>query len=758
MGSEINIMMYVFTVAYGFFAGLCCLSFLYVLGSLCFPRICFERTDFTFFPFVYGAALFCLICNAAVMLFSVPLSKVFLILPLLMVIASLFRFRDSAFLQMFLKQKLPLLHYLIAYTVFYILACIFFPTPLSADYLPIITHGNNDIFGYITQARYLLHMDFQNIPNYDYLTSVWQRWDAGGHYFYALLSIFYAYDLMSATVPLLCFFSALIGLAIFRYCHELFQLSLRVSIIIAAIIICGPFYRYVVGNFFLASLINTLFFVVLLTETAKMNFLKQENNFFKIVCFTLPCLFLIITCYNVVFWMNTLIQCGLVCLMAFFMFFQFPVKPVLKQVTIIISSILLSAIVAILLFGPSTYLSVLKEYASANVGWPLSWISPFSMIGMFDITHREYSFAMQLLLPVIFLMLILGVACFIYKKYKQKLTLGEWAFLSIPLAAFIFYTVYFQYNVGSYRAWKFASYYIIPFAGVFWALLVKAFADNQALLKKIVITLLAIMFIGGNMFIAYFYEPPFCQFSSKYKGLEALQRVNSSSIILNMSTISSSLLAVYFIPNKKLFLPMNTTYFPAYPLDSNKELLKKSFFLENGKNCEQNHGVTIADIGCLYPSIPTLSFDKTYWFNQYWPIFLEVSDSSFSGPEPWGGWIAGKKFSIMLYAQSTALAKHPQGNIRFKMRPLMFENSVDEQQLTVTWGEMHRSSFVLTQDEWITLPYTLEDWDETSSHQRSFIKIDFDIPTAVAPSQLNLSPPSTDKRILGLGFMALEVK
>ncbi len=742
-----------YTLFYGFFASLLCLIFLYFLGILCLPNTFFKKTNFTLFPFLYGLVVFGFICHWSVSL-GFSLSKMFLLFPLLILVAGIIRFRQSNLLGILFKQRTTFLNWLIAYTVFYFLTYIFFPQPDSSHYLPIACLDNDDLWGYLNQARYLLHMDFQNVAHYDYTVSVWQRWDPGTQYIYGLLSVFYGYDLMKATMPLLYLYSALIGLAIFRYCQEVFQLSLKSSIAIVAIILCGPFYRYVVGNFFLASLINTVFFVTLLTETAKIDFLKQEKIFLKTLCFSLPCLLLIIVFYNVVFFLSIIIQCGLLCLVALFTLFQFktPIKFLLQKIGYAISAILLSAIIAILFFGTSTYISLLKEFSS-DVGWSLTWLSPLSLLGVPQIGHLEHSLIGQILLTVLLFILFFGSLYIVIKKNKQTLTPREWGFLCLPLVSIILYDVYFYYNVGSYRAWKFAFYYVVPFAGAIWALIFKVFSTIRH--KKTIISILVGLFIAGNAYNAHFKEQPLSKFSAKYQGLEALKYMGSSSFLIEMASTKATFFSAYFIPNKTLYL-LSPSYFPMYHLDLEKDSIKQSFFLENGKNCKKNHGVIIENLGCLYPSIPTLLFNKTYSFKEDWPIFLNI-DAEYSSAQPWGRWIIGKNFKVTLYVNSKKLVQHQTGTINFQIKPFVYQNLLKEQKITVKWGGNHISSFTLTNDQWITLPYTISDWHETSAHNAlSKITIDFSAPDATPPAQI--IPYSSTKAPLGIGLIALEVK
>ncbi len=122
----------------------------------------------------------------------------------------------------------------------------------------------------------------------------------------------------------------------------------------------------------------------------------------------------------------------------------------------------------------------------------------------------------------------------------------------------------------------------------------------------------------------------------------------------------------------------------------------------------------------------------------------------FASEELWGVWTVDNKVEIGLHIENSILEKNSSGYIHIKIRPFLWGNSVDKQVVEIQWGKK-KQSLVVTQPQWLCLPYELKDWCENIDFLNSSkLIITFNIPYATAPKQLD--PTVNDLRKLGLGF------
>lgn len=608
--------MYAFT--YSILISLISFLFFYVLGMLSLPK---NFVSTPFFPTFVGAALFSLIIWYGIEC-SFSIHVIFQFIFLLGFILCLIRIKFSRDL---IKNIFAIMTWKTfwkrfffwssAYILFYLLVYIFLPLPNPKEYLPLTRVNNFDIFNYVNITQDLLSTMRYNFWIYYYQTPA-------VFYFYAWMSLFYHNNAMTVAMPILYSTVSAIGLMIVFYCHHFFRCPRRVAVAIAAVILCGSFYRYIIGVYFLSSLMGTIVWLAFIIEILQWDFKLSLSRFWNYcgVIFIYECLLLLI--YPVFFISVPMVFSFIIGLMLFFSAKVFSWRTFIKNELFFMACLLLPALLLFILM-PGYFEKVevnLFEFVHRVGVIGFSLLSPPALLGFpyfFEQTSHN-----ALVLSFAFVLVLAG---FVYAIYAARLELQPAAYtlLYLVIAAFVGYFIYYAIQGPTrYQPWKFASYFILPLTGVFWALAFRLkTAEKTSPWKFTSYFLLPVMgvfwalairlkpaekgFIGliifcivGNFLWVNFLRSD--SLTKDYEKLSTLNTVASKDLYLNMSTNEATFLSVFFIRDKNLYLLGSSCYY--YPQIMVKDVPKNATVFIESKHCKAG-GVKIASLGCLYSGV-----------------------------------------------------------------------------------------------------------------------------------------------------------
>jgi hypothetical protein len=247
------------------------LLFLYVVGVIVTPNKFAPKVIDNEYAIILGATIWVVWCWYGIKfgVALVPLSKGFFCAFCGLFLARL-RYLDFDNLKAVIFGK-TVRHTLLAFAFFYSLSYFFCPPSVSGDYLPIVNDFNNDVFNYVNYTSYLMRLGPSNVYGLDYLGYNYTYAAAPAvYYFMAMVSTFFDHEPMRAAMPALYLTVALIACNVAALARTAFTLSLPISFLIAAILICGPFFRYVSGYYFLSQLMAWAVLLALFLRTARL--------------------------------------------------------------------------------------------------------------------------------------------------------------------------------------------------------------------------------------------------------------------------------------------------------------------------------------------------------------------------------------------------------------------------------------------------------------------------------------------------------
>jgi hypothetical protein len=774
--SLLDLMNHLYAISYGILSSCLYLGFLYLAGIILFPSKLFFFTleqcpqengnssniNFSALPLLYSSALFCIICWYGITL-AIPLFTLFEYFSSGVLFIGLIRFIiQKKYFSSRVKSiniKKILSSFFIPYAIFYILAYLSLLPSFSPDANLLRWIGNNDILNYINITHYFSHLGPSNLVGHSYIQHASYAATPGAFYCFSLLSLFYRGDTMSAAMPMLFMCMACIGMMIYHYCKALFELSQPIAISIAAVIIFGGFYHYIEGNYFLSTLIVTSPLIYLMTKTVELDY-TNSSHFKPLFYITLPSLMLIFFFYPVILFCSFIIQLGLIGLKVLFSYKDFSIKILSKNFFKSAAILFLClAIVAVSnLANFISFLSTLLDFANMKGGgWGLPLLSPFAILGV-PSAMTLHSLSAQILIVLAFsILLIFSAMGTLELKRLENLNTSAIVLFIFSAMAFIVYLLYY-YHLGPsrYQPWKFASYYALPFAGGIWAMFSRVLqSKNTDYPWNRITIILVILAIVGNIFIIWRATPPFQTLSDKYRQLSTIDKMDITDVWVKMADYSSTFLPVYFIPHKKLHL-LSDSYYPVQSFNINKIGSKQPLFIETTGECigaSSDKVIKFSGLGCLYLTMPTMQFNETIKLNKDW-MFIQTT--GFSNPESWGRWSSENEASITLYANVDLLTNHQTGYIRLKITPFIYPD-IEGQHITTQIDKNPPLSLFIKNDQWISLPYKPDDWEKVpGSNSLRKLTISLQFPDVVPADQLD--PESPDKRSLGIGLLALQLK
>jgi hypothetical protein len=456
--------------AYGIVVTLASYLFFYFLGMMCLPQgiqlaspvsAPFSKKQvLSVFPAFWGVAFFCIICWFGIKE-GFSFDSIFQSLALLAISLLIIRIKYvCCYIKTFLNARTlrKNLFWVSAYILFYGLTYVFLPLPNIEKYLPITRGGNIDIFNYILVTQNLISpsLDTHYFSSYYYQTPA-------VYYLHAWTSFFYKHNAMTAVMPILYSTLGAIGLLITFYTHYFFRCPKKIAVGIAAVVLCGSFYRYVIGVYFLSSLMGTVVWLGFLMEILKWDVKKTRFWHYSLVIFVYQSLLLLV--YPVFFVFSFMIFCFSIGGLLFFSRHTFSWRFFIKKEVFFMGCISTSCLFLIALM-PGYFekcFSNLYEFAHRLGVIGFSLISPAAILG-FPNFFAETPSSTYLPLIMIFVVCLSGLLYSI-KVAHIDLSPAAYVLTFLAVGAFFAYFIYYEIEGSSrYQPWKFASYFVLPFA------------------------------------------------------------------------------------------------------------------------------------------------------------------------------------------------------------------------------------------------------------------------------------------------------
>jgi hypothetical protein len=644
--------------------------------------------------------------------------------------------------------------WILLYAAFYTVSYIFTLPPVTHDRLPVARILNNDIFNYLNVAQYLQHLGPSHIAGFTFVQpfSPMVTFTPSAFYIIDGFSLFFNAETMRAAMPAIFAMAALTGCAITWIIWRNFRISRSLAAAIGLLFASGPFLRYIVGNYFLSTIIAELFVILLLGKTAELLLKNGKTRWCNMIFSFAPYHLLLFFTYPPLYIIGIGLQVGFVLLSLFL--FRADKQNVrdsflskIRDASKLFAAILAAAAFPMILDPQHAHeILTLLFFISSNhgIGWALDFIAPAAIFGLptgLEV-HSRHS---QIFNVLVVTALYAGVFVFAARS-KERSNSGQ-VFMLLSAFSFFLYFAYF-FRVGpSYQQWKIASYIPLFFAPFALASAASAATGKSGIDRRVplFIACLGPLLLGLNIARHYRIEPALDEFPSSYANLRALDMIGSNSeLYVEMENMSSTFFPVYFIQSRTLHL-LSSSYYPQEAFSPEKITPSTPLFIEGEACTAGTHSVSIEGVGCLYSHAPGLRLGAEYAFSKNIPA-LYVS-SGLSGVEPWGRWSDGKHLKIGLLLDNAFASTDGLRYLNLHVHPFS-----GVQNVTVVWGQGKRSEMVIRGPEWISIPFRKSD---LSGYQNRLLVVQLELPNATSPISLN--PLSGDTRELGLGFTNLSV-
>src|SRR5262249_26624228 len=146
----------------------------------------------------------------------------------------------------------------------------FVPTPVTREWLPLAWLGNIDVMTYIRYTQHFLLGTPWNVAGQEraYVDYVYLQTPAV-FYLHGAPAVLFGQESLRAAMPVAFAFVSWFGVLASRMSRDMFGLSRWAALAIGALFISGPFYRFIVAEYFLSSLmaLPILLFLVWKTVT-----------------------------------------------------------------------------------------------------------------------------------------------------------------------------------------------------------------------------------------------------------------------------------------------------------------------------------------------------------------------------------------------------------------------------------------------------------------------------------------------------------
>ena len=569
-------------IAHGIGAALACAAGFYIGGLALIPRRAARTLGAGESPAVMGAALYVLVCWFGIGL-GVPLPRLAIAFAGVTFALAAVRFRWIVATLRSQGVGTAAFGWCIAFVLLYVLTYLFTMPPATAEYLPPAWTGNIDLLHYISFARYILRLGPSNLPGFSYLGDIYLQ-TPGVFYLLGGLSLFFRQDPLSAAMPAAFAVTALTGIFAARISRSIFGAARGAAIAIGAILISGPFFRYIAGAYFLSTLMAmpVLLYLVWMTIVSRPSRFIDGGaairfaSAYVLLLFIYPFLFVVGIGAQSAAMVLTMVAEGQTGESGGRAWREACWNGTRRFATAVTPL----ALLALGLFKHLAWsIDEVRSLAPIGVaGWPLSLISPMAVLGLpgtgtdhFGCTtcsgievddpgHRAWALA-------VFFAIAIGLGVMYVGPLRRRTTPAQRAFTWLASGAFIVYCAFFLLVGPSYQQWKLASYVALPFSFVVFAaslcLVQRSASEGHARhafrrrrLAHALLGAAAIVMVGGNLLARSLEEPALERYPGALRNIEMVDRLPSfRDISVKMDDALNSFptyIALYFLPSKRV--------------------------------------------------------------------------------------------------------------------------------------------------------------------------------------------------------------
>ena len=755
-------------IAHGLGASVLCAGVFYACGYAILPRRWRDALGPGESPALVGAAVYVLLCWFGVMR-GVPVTRTALAfggVVLVMAAAKWLRWDKR-------DPRVALggdgLAWLAGFALLYVLVYSFTLPPVTKDFLPLAWTGNVDLLTYIGHTHYLQRLGTSNIVGASYMNYVYYQTPAV-FYLLAWLSLLFGQDPLTAAMPAAFALSALIGLMAARISRSVFGLSRGAALAIGCALVCGPFFRYIAGAYFLSTLMATPVVLYLLWTTVSY----RPSRFVDA---------------------GAILRFGSTQILLLFIYPFLLLAGLLAQAAAMGGMLLAgcqsdgsgrshaavsagrtacAALIPLALLGVGLWprfvwsLDMIRSLSRVGVaGWPLDLISPLAMLG-WPGTNNEH---IQVEDPsrhvwalAVFCAIGVALGAIYWWRLRRETSPAERTIAALAGGAFVMYAAYFLRVGPSYQQWKFASYSVLPLSFVAYAAgwrALQALTEGRATPRTRVVVaamplVLGAALVAGNLVAHANGDPDLVRFPGSMRTIATVDKLPFfREVAVQMVDDPGDFgvrLALYYLPSKRVHV-ISSHFRPAETL-SFEDISRQRPFMVQSYGCEGvGHGDTIElrDLGCLLLAPPSLAMATPYPFSE---SFLFVDSDGLSVREPGGRWNNRSSVTLKLTADIRRMQVAQDTFLNLLVTPYTGPGT-PQQRLGITWGLDRAAQTTVRSREWISLPVRSTDW---TGKWVWTLPVTVDLPDGV-PGRLVDSPGGRyeEQRPLALLFESLSM-
>jgi hypothetical protein len=618
------------------------------------------------------------------------------------------------------------LRWVLVFAGLYALSYVFFMPSVTGEFLPLATIYNLDVHWYLAHTRYLFTLGPSNVAGFSFLGFPYLQTPAV-FYLFGLFSTLFGAEPLQASMPMQFACSALLGVIVVRLLERVFGVSRRAALAVAAVVLSGPFFRYVAGNYYLSTMLATPVLMHLLWTTVSERAERHVPDPGLVTRFGAHYVLLLFL-YPVLLFAGVALQAGVVALVGLA---SVQVNlgdrriraAALRRAARTIGAMLLAAGAIVLLLRARVLWSLEMSLILSQkdvAGWPLDLVSIVNLLGFPWLQATRITGPVGRVLGVALLLAVAGgLAALYFWRYRRGTTVEERAVAGLAATMFGAYAVYFVKLGPSYQQWKFASYFTLPWSFVVFAAAVRAWrgsapeagvasSSRGRHLPGLAGGAAAAALVAANLLMHGGLEPQLRQWPGSLRNMAAIDALPGfRELDVDFDNHGATMLAAYFIRQKTVHMASVSYYPGAYVAP--ERISRERPYLKGDFGCEgvgHDDTMTIDGVGCLLFAPPTVVFDTPFPFGRtYLPVTLKGLDRR----EDWGRWNRQGDVEVTFSADTGRMAVDRDAFLNLQLAPRL-RPGLAGQRLVLAWGGDRRAETLLAERAWISLPVRREDW------------------------------------------------
>ena len=710
-----SVLLHAVNALHGFTAAGLFAACFFIAGSLLVPRRLDAAVGSGETPAILGAAVYVLLCWFGVE-FAIPGKHVAAAFTGIVVVAAFVRYRwlrDAFRARNVLGADARF--WWTAFALLYALAYLYTMPPVGGQHLPIAWTGNIDLLTYLRYTRHLWDLGPSNVVGFDYLDFVYLQ-TAGLFSLLGWFSVLFGNDPLSAAMPAEFALTALIGTVSARIAASVFGIDRRAAVAIGAMVISAPFFRYLVGAYYLSTFMTAPVFLFLLWTTVS---LRPVQPFTASVLIRFVATYvLLLFIYPFLLFAGLAAQTGAVLLMLISELQEArgTWRKVFRNAAASLLAVAVSfGVVALCFFDRLKWsFDMVMDLSQVGIaGWPLELISPLALFG-FPGARGEVQVAPALRAWALtsFLLMALMLLALYFWRFRRQASAAQKGLVALSAGGILAYCLYYLRVGPSYQQWKLASYTVLPFVFVAFAAVVRLSREvRHERVAAGALTAVGAFFIVGNFVVHVWEDSDLIRLPGTLRSIEEVDKLRTfREMTLEMRgarPLYETYLGLYFLPSKRVHVVSNT-FEPSEEL-SFETISETRPLLVGGWGCQgigHDQTISIQNFGCLALAPPSPMPDVGYPFRQ---SFLFIEWDAMTAREPGGRWNTRPTLNLRLTADPTRVRVSDDAHVNLFLQPFRRENEPPIR-LALSWGTNRRGELMLEQEEWISVPVRSADW------------------------------------------------